>query len=99
MKFEAVRAREHYAAAVAALHPEDKRALIAAEIMRATYEKLLGRMEADGFRVFQSRYRLAKWEKLWILAIGCLKSRFPSFYLVCYRIDQGLIQTVSKSFT
>ncbi len=51
MAHEAARARTHYAAAVAALHPGDKPALVTAEIMRKTYEKLLSRMETDGFRV------------------------------------------------
>ncbi len=74
MTFETKRARAHYAAAAAALHPADRSALVAADIMRRTYEKLLNRMEADSFRVFEKRYRLSKWEKLWILLTGCLTS-------------------------
>lgn len=74
MKFEAARARQHYALAAQALHAEDRHALVAADIMRRTYEKLLTRMEADEFRVFEKRYRLSKWEKLWILATGCLRN-------------------------
>ncbi len=35
--------------------------------MRAIYEKILSRMQADGFRVFQKRYRLSKAEKLLLL--------------------------------
>lgn len=79
MAFEAKRARAHYAAAAAALHPADRSALVAADIMRRTYEKLLDRMEADGFRPFEKRYRLSKGEKLWILLTGCVKSALANF--------------------
>lgn len=74
MKFEAARARQHYTLATQALHAEDRHALVAADIMHRTYEKLFTRMEADGFRVFERRYRLSKWEKLWILATGCVRN-------------------------
>lgn len=76
MRFETTRARQHYAAAARAFHAEDRRALVAADIMRRTYEKLLSRMEEDGFRVFEKRYRLGKWEKLGILAAGCVRNAF-----------------------
>lgn len=76
MRFEATRARAHYAAAARSLHPDDRRALVAADIMRRTYEKLLARMEADGFQVFAKRYRLSKWEKLWLLVTGSIRNVF-----------------------
>jgi 15-cis-phytoene synthase len=76
MAVETVRARAHFAAAAKALHPEDREALVAADIMRRTYEKLLNRLEADGYRVFERRYRLSKWEKLWILLSGIVQNRF-----------------------
>ena len=76
MRFEATRARQHYTAAARALPAEDRCALVAADIMRRTYEKLLSRMEEDGFRVFEKRYRLGKWEKLGILAAGCVRNAF-----------------------
>jgi phytoene synthase len=68
MRFEAGRAREHFLQARAALAPADSRALAPAEAMRAIYGKILARMEADGFRVFEKRYRLPLWQKLWLLA-------------------------------
>jgi phytoene synthase len=67
MRFEAARARGLFAEARRALPADDAVALRPAEIMRAIYEKILSRMEADGFRVFQRRYRLSKAEKLLLL--------------------------------
>lgn len=64
MRFEANRARELYASAEAALPACDRRSLIAAEIMRAVYSRILTRMEQDHFRVFERRYRLGKLTKL-----------------------------------
>ena len=48
---------------------DDAEALKPAELMRTIYERILSRMEADGFRVFQKRYRLSKAEKLLRLAL------------------------------
>ena len=76
MKFEAQRARELYARAVAARPPADRRALTAAEIMRAIYFRLLVRMERDGFRVFTQRYSLSRLEKLALIASAILRAKF-----------------------
>jgi 15-cis-phytoene synthase len=70
MSFEAARARALLAEAHKALPPADADALRPAEIMRTIYEKILARMEADGFRVFEKRYRLSKAEKLWVLILS-----------------------------
>ena len=67
MRFEATRTRALFAEATRALPAEDAVALRPAEIMRAIYEKILSRMQADGFRVFQKRYRLSKAEKFLLL--------------------------------
>ncbi|HEY5780136.1 MAG TPA: squalene/phytoene synthase family protein [Terrimicrobiaceae bacterium] len=72
MSFEAERARSLFADASRALAKDDAKALKPAELMRTIYERILSRMEADGFRVFQKRYRLSKAEKLFAL----LYSRF-----------------------
>ena len=64
MEFEAARARSFFAAAEAALPAAERRAMAAAEIMRAIYARLLGKMERGGFHVFTQRYRLSRWEKL-----------------------------------
>jgi 15-cis-phytoene synthase len=63
MKFEAARAEEFFALAAEALPREDRRSMVAAEIMRSVYQALLRRMKADGFRVFEKEYRLTRLEK------------------------------------
>lgn len=68
MAFEAHRARDFYAQARQALPAKDRTALLPAEIMRATYERLLRKMTAGGFRVFDRRYRLSRLEKLSLAA-------------------------------
>jgi phytoene synthase len=67
MRFEAARTRALFVEASRALPADDAGALKPAELMHTIYEKLLARMEADGFRVFRKRYRLSKAEKLLIL--------------------------------
>jgi phytoene/squalene synthetase len=48
------------------LHPQDRRALVSAEIMAAIYWRLLGRIEKRRYNVFGKRVRLPTIEKLWI---------------------------------
>lgn len=67
LEFEAARAREYYAGARQSLTAADANALLPAETMREIYSRLLDRMENDGFRVLETRYRLSKVEKLAIL--------------------------------
>ena len=67
MRFEAARTRALFVEAKSALPADDAVALRPAEFMRAIYEKILSRMQADGFRVFQKRYRLSNAEKLLLL--------------------------------
>jgi phytoene synthase len=74
MEFEAARAREFFSRAAAALPPEDRRAMVPAEIMSAIYRGLLRRMELDKFRVFQKEYRLTRFEKAGRIAAQLLKS-------------------------
>ena len=63
MQFEADRARQFFARAAEALPREDRRSMVAAEIMASIYRSLLRRMELDKFRVFEKEYRLNKLEK------------------------------------
>jgi phytoene/squalene synthetase len=55
--FECGRAREFYRRAEAARPAEDRRRLIAAEIMRAVYFETLNRIELNGYDVFSMRAR------------------------------------------
>ena len=68
MEFQAQRAHEFFRSAAALLPPEDRRSMVAAEIMGAVYRKLLGRIEADRFRVFEKDYRLNRLQKTALVA-------------------------------
>jgi phytoene synthase len=74
MEFEARRAKEFFAAAAALLPREDRRSMVAAEIMASVYRALLHRMERDRFRVFDKNYRLNKLEKASRVAAQLLKN-------------------------
>jgi phytoene synthase len=73
MQFEAGRACEFFAHAAASLPPEDRRSMVAAEIMGSVYRTLLRRMESDKFRVFDKEYRLNKLERIGRVASTLLK--------------------------
>jgi phytoene synthase len=60
MEFECARAREFYQRANDALPPEDRKRLVAAEIMRAVYFETLRRIERNGHDVFTARVRVAR---------------------------------------
>jgi phytoene synthase len=63
MQFEADRARTFFARAAEILPPEDRRSMVAAEIMASIYRGLLQRMELDKFHVLEKEYTLNKLEK------------------------------------
>ena len=73
MLFEADRAEEYFGKATALLPPEDRRAMVSAEIMGSIYHALLSQMERDGFRVFERDYGLGKLAKLGHAARQLLK--------------------------
>ena len=73
MQFEANRARQFFANAAAALPREDRKSMIAAEIMSSIYRALLRRMELDKFRVFEKQYGLNKLEKAGRITAQLLK--------------------------
>jgi 15-cis-phytoene synthase len=75
MEFEAKRARKFFAQAADLLPPEDRRSMVAAEIMASVYRALLHRMELDKFRVFEKNYRLGKLAKTGRIATQLLRSR------------------------
>ena len=70
MRFEVERAWQFYAAARAILPAEDRRTMLAAEIMGAIYSRILDRIQAAGYDVFSSRIRLSDAHRLW-LALAC----------------------------
>jgi 15-cis-phytoene synthase len=73
MEFEAQRARQFFSGAAASLPPEDRRSMVAAEIMGSVYRGLLRRMELDKFHVFEKEYRLSKLEKASRIAAQLLR--------------------------
>jgi phytoene synthase len=76
MDFESERALAFYRAAESALPHGERGSLVAAEIMRAVYSRLLARMRRDGFRVFDRRYSLSRLEKLALIARTMLRCKF-----------------------
>jgi len=63
MEFESDRAENFFSRAAALLPREDRRSMVAAEIMASVYHTLLRRMKKDRFRVFDKEYRLSKIQK------------------------------------
>ncbi len=68
MRFEARRARDHYGRARAALRPDERRTMFAAEIMDAIYYRMLEKIELNEFNVFDRRIRVRTPHKIWIAA-------------------------------
>lgn len=58
--FECRRAREFYRRAAEARPDEDRRRLVAAEIMRAVYAETLSRIERGGYDIFTARARVPR---------------------------------------
>lgn len=73
MEFEASRAKNFFRRAAELLPREDRRRMIAAEIMASIYAALLKKIEGGGFRVFDHDYRLSRTEKAARAAGGLLK--------------------------
>ncbi len=63
MKFQAARSHEFYDEAARLLPAEDRRSMVAAEIMASVYRTLLRRIETDSFQVFEKEYRLNRLQK------------------------------------
>ena len=64
MRHQAARARRHFENAARALPEADRPRLLAAEVMRAIYVKLLRRIERDHFRVFDRRFAVPRLAQL-----------------------------------
>ena len=66
LEFECRRARDFYARAAQAMPIQDRRKLVAAEIMRAVYFETLRRVERNDYDVFTSRTRVPRIQQAWI---------------------------------
>ncbi|MCB1277034.1 squalene/phytoene synthase family protein [Prosthecobacter sp.] len=76
MDFQYARARDYYAAAQKALPPEDRKSMVASEIMAAIYSRILDKLKQERYPVFTKRCRLSKLHKVWILGSHLIKARF-----------------------
>lgn len=66
MQFQASRARDTYARALALLAPEDRAAQKPGLVMAKIYQTLLDEIEASGFDVLRARISLTPIRKLWL---------------------------------
>jgi phytoene synthase len=74
----AARAKGFYAAARASLPPEDRRSMVAAELMGTVYWRLLRKLERARFDVFSQPLKLSKPQKLFIVFQSFLRFWFGS---------------------
>jgi phytoene synthase len=87
--FECARAREFYAAARAALTPQDRRALAPAEGMRLVYQRVLAKIAARPAAVFGPQVRLPRWQKAGLAGLAWLRTRLPSAPAVPARHEES----------
>lgn len=66
MKFETQRARDLYIRAEKTLPREDRKAMVAGEIMRAIYSRILDKIEASNYNVYDNPPKLSKLQKIYI---------------------------------
>jgi len=75
MRFESERAWGFYKRAVETLPKEDRRSMVAAEIMRAIYSRLLKKIEEADYDVFTHPIQLSKSQKLYIALKTFIRNR------------------------
>lgn len=75
MEFQAARSHGFFERAAELLPREDRRSMVAAEIMSSVYRDLLRRIERDRFRVFTKEYRLNRLQKALRVAAQLLRFR------------------------
>ncbi len=79
MRFQCERARDYFRAASVVLPAEDKRSLVAAEIMRAIYYRLLLKIEQERYNVFKGDIALPKSRKLFLASGIWLRSTLTAW--------------------
>ena len=75
MEFQAGRSHAFYTNAETLLPAEDRRSMVAAEIMAAVYRDLLRRIQRDRFHVFTKEYRLNRLQKALHVGAQLLRCR------------------------
>jgi phytoene synthase len=76
--YQAERARQHYDAARGLLPPEDRRAMLPAEMMAAVYREILDELVRRGFPIAGPRLKLSRPRKAWIALRAIARSRWPA---------------------
>ena len=76
MTFEANRAEGYYQSAVSHLRSVDRLTMLASEIMRAIYWRLLLKLQRGRYQVCGRRFRLRTPRKLTILAVSVIRNRW-----------------------
>jgi len=76
MRFEADRARDYFRRAQETLPPEDRKSMVAAEIMGRVYRETLEMIARTGYRVFEDRIGLSTATKIRLTLATWLKHRF-----------------------
>ncbi len=66
MKFETQRAWSYYRRAEKTLPREDRKAMVAGEIMRSIYSRILSKIEASNYNVYSRPPQLSKLQKIYI---------------------------------
>jgi phytoene synthase len=80
MVFEYERAREFYRRARERVRPEDRKKLLAAEIMTGIYGSILERIRAARFNVFEEAISLPSFRKVLIAFGARLSASLPTFH-------------------
>lgn len=75
MDFQYRRARDYYELARKALPPEDRKNVVASEIMAAIYSRILEKLKRERYPVFTKRTRLNTVHKMFILGSYLIKAR------------------------
>jgi len=78
LRFEYARARHYYDEAARLLPKEDRRRMLAAEMMAGIYSAILDKIRRKKFRVFDRRVRLSKFRKLAILGAYTARGLLPA---------------------
>lgn len=76
MEFQCSRAQAFFEKAHAALPPSDRRSMFAAEIMGKIYHRILEKIIAARYNVFENRIRLSSFEKAVVAISAWTKCRF-----------------------
>lgn len=79
LDFEYRRARSYYAAAQKALPEEDRKHMVASEIMAEIYSAILEKLKSRRYPIFEQRVKLLRVHKAWILGKHMLRAKLGRY--------------------